>query len=59
MPGRQGQKSGRNTRRQGRATDRQAEFGRRVAVRPRRKLRDDYGAKLLSMKGAVADDVAL
>jgi hypothetical protein len=59
MPARQGKKSRRNTRRQNRATGREAEFGRRVAGPRRRNLRDDYGAKLLAMKGTVADDVAL
>jgi hypothetical protein len=64
MAVRQRQKPGRKTARQKSTTGQQGQSGLRFGARsleapPRRNGRDDYGAKLLSMKGTVADDVAL
>jgi hypothetical protein len=64
MAVRQQRKPGRRTARQKSVTGQQGESGLRFGARsleapPRRNGKDDYGAKLLSMKGSVADDVAL
>jgi hypothetical protein len=64
MAVRRRQKPGRKTARQKSVTGQQEKSGLRFGARsleapPRRNGSDDYGAKLLSMKGSVADDVAL
>ena len=64
MAVRRRQKSGRKPARQEPETDQQAKSGLRsrnqsLDASPRGNVKDDDGAELLSMKGTVADDVAL